>query len=131
MILKSIFALFFIQLITLTGFGQKTNCKSLQIGSFKVTTSESGTTIIDRTRTEQHEINEDLGYDVLFDIKWIDECSYELRPKKVIKGDPAIMGDGTNVVKTRIKQITDKGYVAETSASFSNATIDFTVEILH
>ena len=56
---------------------------------------------------------------MVFDIVWIDECTYELRPKKLIKGDPSIMGDGTHVLKTRIKEISKNSYTAETSANFN------------
>lgn len=116
---------------SLTAFGQKPTCKSLHTGLFKVTTQDAGTTYIKRTKTEQHEKNSDLGYEIIFSVKWIDDCTYELRPKKLIKGDPSIMGDGTNVVKTKIKDIADKSYVAETTANFSAVKMDFTVEIVN
>ena len=117
-------------IITLTAFGQKPTCKSLHTGSFKVSTKESGTTLIKRTEKYQIEKNDDLGYEVIFDITWIDECIYELRPKKIIKGDPSIMGNGTNVLKTKIKKISDNSYIAETSANFSEGKFDFVVEIM-
>ena len=106
------------------------DCKSVQTGTFKVVTKESGTTYIKRTPTEHTEKNDELGYEVIFDIKWINECTYELRPKKVIKGDPSIMGDGTNFVRVKIRDITAKTYIAETTASFTPATMEFLVEIL-
>ncbi len=109
---------------------QQPTCKSLHTGSFKVFTKETGTTYINRTKKEQIERNDDLGYEVIFDIKWINDCTYELRPKKLLKGDPAIMGDGTNVLKTRMKDISTKGYVAETSSNFDTLVIDIKVEIV-
>ena len=127
---KHIFLAMVAQLFTLTVMGQKTTCKSLHTGSFKVYTEESGTTFIKRTKKQQIEKNDLLGYEVIFDITWVDECTYELRPKKLIKGDPEIMGDGSSFVRTKIKNITAKGYIAETTASFSPDTLDFTVEII-
>ena len=106
------------------------DCKSVQTGTFKVVTKESGTTYVKRTPTEQTEKNDELGYEAVFDIKWINECTYELRPRKVIKGDPSIMGDGTNFVRVKIKDITAKTYIAETTASFTPATMEFLVEIV-
>ncbi|MEP6628755.1 MAG: hypothetical protein ABJA32_12260, partial [Ginsengibacter sp.] len=58
------------------------------------------------------------------------DCVYELRPKELIEGDPAILGDGKNVLTVRIKNINKKSYVAETSANFSKGIVDFEVEIL-
>lgn len=112
-------------------FAQKPTCKSLQRGNFKVVSQDAGTTFIKRTDKEQIEKNEALGYEIIFSIKWLDECTYVLRPKKLIKGDPSIMGDGTHFVKTKIKEISNKTYVAETSASFSDQVVDFVVDILN
>ena len=111
-------------------FGQNRTCKSLQAGKFKVVTKESGTTFIERSNDLQIEENDALGYKIEFDITWVDECTYELRPKRLIKGDPVIMGNGKNVLTTRIRNITNTHYVAETSANFSDVVMDFEVEIV-
>ncbi len=114
----------------LTSFSQKAACRSLREGTFKVTTKESGTTLIRRTKKLQIEENAFLKYKLIFDITWINDCVYELRPKELIEGDPAILGDGKNVLTVRIKNINKKSYVAETSANFSKGIVDFEVEIL-
>lgn len=119
-----------IKIFSLSANGQKPTCKSLHTGSFKIVSKEVGTTFIKRTAKLQTEKNDELGYEVIFDIVWLNECTYELRPKKLIKGDPSIMGDGTHVVKTRIKEISNNSYIAETSASFGTGTFDFVVEII-
>lgn len=129
--LKLIVFIFLAQFCLLGIQAQKPTCKSLHIGSFKVTSAESGTTFIKRGQKEQIEKNDFLGYEVVFDIKWLDECTYELRPKKLIKGDPSIMGNGNDFVRTKIKNITAKGYTAETTASFSPGSADFEVQIIN
>jgi len=129
--IKSIFLILIMQIVAFTIFGQKPTCKSLHTGFFKVSTKESGTTLIKRAAKEQLEKNDYLGYEVIMSITWIDDCTYDLRPKKLIKGDPAIMGDGTNVVRTKIKKITANSYIAETSGSFGDGTIDFVVDIIN
>ena len=40
------------------------------------------------------------------------------------------MGDGSYVMKTRIKKITGNSYIAETTANFNPGTHDFVVEII-
>lgn len=117
-------------LFALQAMAQNPSCKSLHTGTFKIFAKESGTTFIVRTEKQQSEKNDDLGYEVIFDIKWIDDCTYELRPKKLIKGDPAIMGDGTNVLITKMKNISRAGYIAETSSNFDTMVVDFKVEIV-
>lgn len=106
--------------IGLTALGQIPTCKSLHTGSFKIYTKETGTTFINRTEKYQVEKNEFLGYEVVFEITWTDDCTYELRPKKVIMGDPAIMGDGTLMIKSIIKKISINNYIAETSVNFNS-----------
>ena len=128
--MRLVFLTLLIQIFGLTVFGQKPTCKSLHIGTFKVSTKETGTTFIKRTEKIQIEKNDYLGYEVIFDITWTNECTYELRPKKLIKGNPSIMGDGTNVLKIKIKEISDTSYIAETSANFSERIVDFVVEII-
>lgn len=125
-----LFLIFFTQILVITTSAQLPTCKSLHTGTFRISTRETGTTFIVRTEKQQTEKNDELGYEVIFDIKWIDDCTYELRPKKLIKGDPAIMDDGTNVLKTRMKNITAMGYVAETSSNFDTLIVDFKVEIV-
>lgn len=120
-----------IQLFTLTCFAQKQepNCNLFHVGNFKIYSQASGTTYIKRTATEQTEINEPAGFEVIFSIKWIDECNYELRVKKVIKGDPKFLGDRNNYIRNRIKNITEKGYVAEVSSNVFKGTMDIMVEL--
>lgn len=126
----AVFVSLLFQLFALKVCAQQPTCKSLHTGSFKIFTKETGTTFITRTEKEQVEKNDDLGYEVIFDIKWINDCTYELRPKNLIKGDPAIMGDGNSVLKTKIKDITPTGYVAETTSNFDTLVIDIKVEIV-
>ena len=54
-----------------------------------------------------------------------------MRPKELIKGDPSIIGNGQNVIRTKIKEISDNKYIAETSANFSDVIMDFVVEIIN
>ena len=118
------------QMFAFSVCGQKPTCKSLHTGSFKVPTKDAGTTYIKRTAKEQYEKNDYLGYELILSVTWIDDCTYELRPKKLIKGDPAIMGDGTNVVRTKIKKISVNSYIAETTGSYGEGTVDFVVDII-
>ncbi len=115
---------------SLTAHGQKITCKSLHQGKFKVTTKESGTTIITRKNNLQTEENAELGAKIIFTIDWITQCSYELRPKQVIQGDSSILHQGI-VLKVMIKEIKNNKYIAETTSNFSDAKIDFEVEIIN
>ena len=128
--IKSLTVAFVVHTISFSASAQTPSCKSLHTGSFKVSSPESGPTYIKRTRTQQIEKNDEIGYELILELTWIDECTYELRPKKLVKGDPSILGDGNSFVRTKIKNITANGYTAETTSSFSDDVVDFYVEII-
>jgi hypothetical protein len=127
--MKSLFILLFFLATNLAIFAQTPDCKPLHTGTFKLVDEKSGTTYIKRTDKLQIEKNDILGYEVIFDIKWIDDCTYELRPKEVIKGDPAIMGNGNHVLTTTIKEISGKKYITQSSANFFHGVYVFVIEI--
>ncbi|MEO5562058.1 MAG: hypothetical protein ABIR18_01460 [Chitinophagaceae bacterium] len=118
------------QLISISSTAQSSSCRAVRTGTFKVVSKESGTTLIKRGTKFQTEINKDLGVEIILSIKWTSSCSYELRPVKLVKGDPAMMGDGKTVITTKIKNITKHSYIAETSMTGSDVAIQFQVEIL-
>ena len=103
MITRLVILILSIQIFTLTALAQKPTCKSLHTGSFKIYTKETGTTFIKRTEKLQSEKNDDLGYEMVFDIVWIDECTYELRPKKTDKGRPVHNGRRHSCIKNKNK----------------------------
>lgn len=128
--LKTIIFLLVFQITASAAFSQLPTCKSLQVGSFKIESAEFGTTYITRTKTAQTEINNDYGIEMIFDIRWIDSCTYELRPKKLIRGPKELMGDGKLYIISRITDITENGYTALTSDNMNNEPMKFKVEIV-
>ena len=119
MIMRLSILVFFIMALNLALFGQTRTCQSLHVGTFKATSKERGITIIKRTKNSQVEENNYLGYKLAFDITWTSDCTYELRLRQVIKGDPAIY-EGKYVLKIRIKQIKKNSYTTENSSTFSD-----------
>ena len=108
---------------------QTTTCKSLREGKFKVTTKETGTTIITRKNNLQIEENADMKVNIVFNIRWTSDCSYELSPKQVIQGDSSILQQG-RVVKVQIIGFRNNKYLAHSTSNFSDKTVDFEVEVL-
>ena len=120
----------FLLVSSITIFSQTPSCKSLHNGSFKIFDKDAGNTYIKRTDNVQTETNEKMGFEMTFDVKWVDDCTYELRPKKLIKGDPSMFGDGKGVLTTKIKTINETNYIAETTSNFSDQTLTFVVKII-
>ena len=67
----------------------------------------------------QVEENIYLGYKLAYDITWVNDCTYQLKLRQVIKGDPAIMNDSKYILTVKIKQINKNSYLTENSSTFS------------
>ena len=71
---KQIIVLGALLLVAFSGKAQKSNaCKQVQTGDFKLSTENSGTTLIKRTKKHQIERNFTHGYEAKFDVLWLDE----------------------------------------------------------
>ncbi|UUC44163.1 hypothetical protein [Flavobacterium cerinum] len=64
--------------------GQEINCKKFHVGKFRHVSDVSGTTQIVRTKNTQTEVNEKLKVKVVYDIRWIDDCTYEISNRRII-----------------------------------------------
>ncbi|MBS1732650.1 MAG: hypothetical protein JST02_05080 [Bacteroidetes bacterium] len=128
--MKAIFSSFILMLLNLTSEGQKITCQSLHIGTFKSISKEFGTTLITRTKNDQTEENKKLGYKLIYDLFWISDCTYELRLKKVIKGDPALMQESKFVLTIKIKQIKKNSYITENRSTYSDKISTHEIMIL-
>ncbi len=67
---------------------------------------------------------------MLFDVKWIDDCTYELWPKKVLKGDKSMMGKKGDFMTVKIREIKEHSFMTETTSNFFDQTLFFEVDIL-
>ena len=129
--MKSLFLLSLFIGLNLSLFAQKLDCKLIHEGTFRLVDSLAGTTIIKRTKDFQIEENSNMGVKMIFDIKWIDDCTYELRPKEVVKGDPALMGKKGDFMTTHVKEIKANSYICVTTANFADLIMEREVEILN
>jgi hypothetical protein len=128
--MKLLGTIILVMLFAFTSAAQRPSCGQVQTGRFKMYTKETGTTYITRTTDKQTEKNDDIGFEVVFSVKWTDDCTCELRPEKLIKGDPSLMGDGTHVLKMIIKEVTADNYTAEISANFAPVVMNFKIDII-
>jgi hypothetical protein len=102
-------------------------CASFHEGKFKISEKELGITIITRDEKYQTEVNS--SFNIVFSIIWVDECTYELRPVKVIKGDASIL-EKEMVVTVEIIDVKKHGYKAICTTNFSEEKSTCIVELL-
>lgn len=120
--------------VLLVGFNScgmnQSKCKAVKIGKFKLTSDVSGTTIIERTEQHQIERSEEGDYEAKYDLVWIDECNYELRNQKLIKGPKELEGNDNDVVKVEILEVGNETMKVRTTANFSDLEIVREIEII-
>jgi hypothetical protein len=104
--------------------GQTNECKSVKIGKFEIITPTYGKTIITRTKANQTEVNDSLKYEATFDLIWIDNCTYELRNKKLVKGNIILSGQPTDILKVEIQKIENDKIYIKSSSNYSERVVE-------
>lgn len=107
---------------------QAQSCQSVHQGKFKIRDNNSGVTVIVRNENYQIEENKTLKIKMAFSITWIDDCTYELRPYKMLAGDPSYFLKDL-VITTVITQVKKYGYQAVCSNNLYAGKQTFIVEI--
>lgn len=128
--MKRIFLALCVISISVYSYGQKHNCKSLHEGVFKLLSDQTGVTVITRNKNIQTEINEKLATTIVYNVTWIDDCTYELRLKKQLSGDTQLAGKKDDVLTVKILKVKDKSYTARTSANFTTLTLEREIQIV-
>jgi len=106
---------------------QTPNCSTAKIGRYELDSPKSGKTIIIRTKLTQTEINDALNYEATYQVIWLDSCKYQLKNKRLIKGDPILAGQPSDIYIVEILKIEGSKIQIKTSSNFSNKTIERTL----
>lgn len=128
--MKKIFWSFLFVIFSLTASSQNLNCKKIQNGKFEINSEISGKTEILRTKNIQIETNDSLHVKVQYDVSWIDDCTYELKNRKLLSGTSKFNGEVTDVIKVQILKIEGNRIFIRTSANFSDQTFDTVVDLI-
>lgn len=115
----------FSTLLLLTGLSlslkaQQPTCETYRNGKFKLTLPAIGTAIIERQGAVQTELHGTEKF--TFDVKWLSNCRYTLRPTKEslkrMKGVPA-----TALVTVEIVKLTKNSYYQVATSNFTTQKI--------
>lgn len=92
----------------------------MQVGKFELVSKTSGTTIIERTKNTQTETNKTMNLKTSYDLVWINECSYELRNRKVLEGTSKFVMQPTDVITVEIIKIEGTKLLVKITSNFSD-----------
>ena len=107
------------------------DCSRIHIGKFKVVDTKTNTTYsIVRDDSTQTEVNSKTGATFVFKLRWINDCSYGLIPKKNVGPDvnPGVPSDMVLLIK--IVEVKKKYYKTITTSNKLESAIELKIEIL-
>jgi hypothetical protein len=109
---------------------QSKDCNSIKIGTFRLTTKESGTTVVTRTYYTQKEENEKYGVITEDSIKWLSNCRYQIRPWKILKNKANIDLSTDLLLEVEILEVHESFYNQRTTSKLTGQSRETTVTIV-
>ena len=118
--LKKILLSIFLAGCFMAAAAQPFDCSKFREGRYRIADANAGgITIIERKGNYQTESNEGLKLIIGLTLRWIDNCSYELKFDKILRNDNKIdIPKMTMLVK--ITETRENGYTQETTSSSYN-----------
>ncbi|UKN02721.1 hypothetical protein K6119_04230 [Paracrocinitomix mangrovi] len=98
-------------------FSQDLNCSRFKNGKFRYEDEKAGVTIIERKGSNQIEYGSHAGLKIEFKVKWLDDCTYTLKVKKVIENPMNITISNDLILTVEIIETKDNSYVQKTSSN--------------
>lgn len=92
------------------------DCSAVKTGKFKSYDEVVGETIIERTDKYQIEENTKHSYKLKLEVKWIDDCTYQLKPIEDLL-NPENKELPTMILTCAITEITESGYIQLSSSN--------------
>lgn len=124
--MKKLLLLLPFSLLSLFLSAQSTDCASVEDGHFLVV-AETGNTEIHRKGSKQYEYGRSSGLKLVFKVKWLDECTYELKLKKVVENPKKLPIPTDMVVTSTIVEVTNDYYKVETTSNLFDEVLEFKI----
>ena len=111
----------FFMLVCAGASAQKpTDCSRFKTGVFKMTYGGKETRIV-RTANKQFQYFDNEKIPLVYNIKWVDDCSFTLTPEKPIANKPGIPPNA--MMMMQIVKTTKNSYTQITTANFTRQII--------
>lgn len=103
---------------------QDSKCSTAHDGTFELDSGEYGVTKIVRNGKTQTETNDFMGFKAIYTVTWTDDCHYELKNKKVLKGEMRAGALPTDIMKAEILKIDGQKILLRLSSNYSTFVTD-------
>jgi len=126
--MRKIYLLLLIILNSCSSISQ--NCNEIHVGNFELNSTVSGKTKIHRTEKLQIETNEFMKVKSQYDINWVDDCTYQLKNRKLLSGNEEYNGEPNDIFTVKILKIEGSKIFVRTSANFTDSVFESQIDIV-
>ena len=105
-------------------FSQTLTCRDFKNGTFKLLDPKYGNSIIERKGSKQIEYSEKLKLKVRFKVKWISDCTYTLKLKKIIENPNNIDFPENLILTVKIIETKENSYTQRTSSNLYETVLE-------
>jgi len=116
----------FVLFVFLTGnaFTQDLDCTQFKNGKFMIVDPENGNSYINRQGNTQTETGDGSGLELLFDVVWLNECTYTLKVKEVLKNPKNIPLPLEMVLTVEIIETKENSYVQRSTSDMFEMVLE-------
>ena len=118
--------LLFILFIFLTGnaFTQDLDCSRFKNGKFVIEDAEAGNSYITRNGNTQTETGGGSGLELLFDVVWLNECTYTLKVKEVLSNPKNLSIPFEMVLTVEIIEVKENSYIQKSTSDMFDLVLE-------
>ena len=110
--------LFALLLASISVIAQKGECKKLKNGKFKIVDQDLGVDFfIERKGPKQVEYSDAIKARMIFEVKWISDCTYTLVLDKIINNEANIEYPDGLIITVEVLEVKKDSYLQRTSSN--------------
>jgi len=128
--MKTLIFTYLLVILSINAKSQSFDCGKIHVGKFELDSEETGITSILRTDKQQYETNKKYDVKVQYDIVWVDNCTYQLKNRKLISGKLS-EGDPTDIILVKVLKIENNIMFVQCSSNYSDFISESEIKILN
>ena len=128
--MKTLIFTYLLVILSINAKSQSFDCSKIHVGKFELDSEETGITSILRTDKQQYETNKKYDVKVQYDIVWVDNCTYQLKNRKLISGKLS-EGDPTDIILVKVLKIENNIMFVQCSSNYSDFISESQIKILN
>lgn len=105
-------------------FAQQPECVKFKNGKFKIPDSELGDSYIIRDGSRQIEYADKSNIKLEFRVKWLDDCTYTLKLKKILENPDKVKLPRGLIITVKIIEVRENSYLQRTTSNLYDLVLE-------